>query len=148
MLKFLLLGPYNSIFFELFILGVLKKYKETIFQKLKNAKSIEVPYNCFPTDCFFLNILINLFPGLWFKTSWCVLYICHINRFGYGPLCPILFWLNLDLDFLEMMCPRLNWFYAWNLLNTSDLISNCPCLKNFVNDGAYLLYLTICGCII
>ncbi|XP_006590433.1 dehydrodolichyl diphosphate synthase complex subunit NUS1 isoform X1 [Glycine max] len=41
MLKFLLLGPYNSIFFELFILGVLKKSKETMFQKLKNAKSIE-----------------------------------------------------------------------------------------------------------
>ena len=54
MLKFLLLGPYNSIFFELFILGVLKKSKETILQKLKNAKSIEVPYNCFPADCFFL----------------------------------------------------------------------------------------------
>ncbi|RDY10637.1 Dehydrodolichyl diphosphate synthase complex subunit NUS1 [Mucuna pruriens] len=41
MLKFLLLRPYNSVFLELYILGVLKKSKETIFQKLMNAKSIE-----------------------------------------------------------------------------------------------------------
>jgi len=57
MLKFLLLGSYNSFFLELFILGVLKKSKETIFQNLKNARSIEVPYNC-----FFVNLLISLTP--------------------------------------------------------------------------------------
>lgn len=47
MVNFLLLGPYDNAFHELYILGVLKRSKETIFQKLKNAKSIEVPYNFF-----------------------------------------------------------------------------------------------------
>ena len=42
MVNFLLFRPYINIFLEFCILGVLKKSKEAIFKKLKNAKSIEV----------------------------------------------------------------------------------------------------------
>lgn len=42
--NFLLFRPDDNDFLECYIIGVLKKSKEAIFQKLKNAKSIEVPY--------------------------------------------------------------------------------------------------------
>ena len=47
MVNFLLPGLYYNVFFELYIIGVLKKSKEAIFHTMKNAKSIEVTYFLF-----------------------------------------------------------------------------------------------------
>jgi len=49
MVNFLLPGLYYNVFFELYIIGVLKKSKEAIFHTIKNAKSIEVTFFFLPS---------------------------------------------------------------------------------------------------
>lgn len=104
---FFLLGPYDNVSLELYILGVLKRSKETILQNLKNAKSIEVHIIfCFKQIASYLiywliYVLVYDVTISRLSTEKCIFYVFHINHIVWVN--PTLALFHFDWFFLQHM---------------------------------------------